>query len=665
MIQIATSARALVRARNAGFSSVALAGIFASCCSSALAAEATLHMESPDRHIKVEVQLDNHGSPHYSIVSAGKVVLEPSRLGLIRDDADFSTGLTFKAASGSERIEERYELLTSKRRNNHYVANRQVFHFETPSGKKLDVIFQVSNDGVAFRYVFPESSSEARKVTAEVTSFRFASQTRAWLQPIAAAKTGFGETNPSYEELYEQDVAVGTPSPTGAGWVYPALFRTDDTWLLVSESALARNYAGTRLKSTWRNPEYTIGFPDPLEGIHGGPVTPQSTLPWTMPWRVIAIGSLKTIVESTLGADVADKPQPGMTHGPYGPGKASWSWPLLGDDKTDFATSKRFIDYAASMGWRYTLIDALWDKQIGYAKVKELIDYARTKNVAILLWYNSAGDWNTAPQTPRNVMLTRESRIREFNRLREMGVAGLKIDFFAGDGQSTIAYYHDILTDAAPYGFVMNFHGSTLPRGWQRTYPNLMTMEAVRGLEFVTFYQGNAEDHPMHAAMLPFTRNVFDPMDFTPVVLDRINNIERRTTSAFELALSVLFTSGIQHYAEIPEGMAKAPPYVREFLKRVPSVWDDVKFIEGLPGKHVVMARRAEKRWYIAGINAGRAAKNLQLSLRDLPDVTSGSLITDADGGNLSFLERRVQLNAARTLDVTLQPRGGFVLVLE
>jgi alpha-glucosidase len=662
---IATQTRAVSRVRNVASRCIGAASIFAASFNSLHAAEATLHMESPDGHIKVEVQLDNDGSPHYSIASAGKVVLEPSRLGLIRDDANFASGLNLESVSASERIEDRYELLTSKRRNNHYVANRQVFHFAEPAGKKLDVIFQVSNDGVAFRYVFPESSREMRKVTSEVTSFRFASQTRAWLQPIAAAKTGFGETNPSYEEIYERDVAVGTPSPTGAGWVYPALFRTDDTWLLVSESALARNYAGTRLKSTWRNPEYTIGFPDPLEGVQGGPVMPQSSLPWTMPWRVIAIGSLKTIVESSLGTDVADKPASGMKRGPYGPGKASWSWPLLGDDKTDYATSRRFIDYAASLGWRYTLIDALWDKQIGYERVKELVDYARTKNVAVLLWYNSAGDWNTAPQTPRNVMLTRESRIREFNRLRDMGVAGLKIDFFAGDGQSTIAYYHDILQDAAPYGFVMNFHGATLPRGWQRTYPNLMTMEAVRGMEFVTFEQGNAEDQPTHAAMLPFTRNVFDPMDFTPVVLDRINNIERRTTSAFELALSVLFTSGIQHYAEIPEGLAKAPAYVREFLKRVPSVWEDVRFIEGFPGKHVVVARQGEKRWYVAGINGEREAKALQLSLRDLPDVTAGSLITDGEGGNMSFLERRVQLSANKTLDVTLKARGGFVLVLE
>lgn len=248
------------------------------------------------------------------------------------------------------------------------------------------------------------------------------------------------------------------------------------------------------------------------------------------------------------------------------------------------------------MGWRYCLIDALWDKQIGYQKLEDLIGYARDKGVGVLLWYNSAGDFDSAPQTPRNFLLTHERRGREFKRLKAMGVAGLKIDFFGGDGQSMIGYYLDILDDAEPFGFLINFHGAMLPRGWQRTYPHLMTVEAIRGLEFVTFEQKNADEEPKHAAMLPFTRNVFDPMDFTPMVLDRINGIQRRTTSAFELALSVMFTSGIQHYAEIPEGIAKAPPYVRGFLKGVPNVWDDTKFLDGYPGKFVVLARRGEGR---------------------------------------------------------------------
>jgi hypothetical protein len=285
--------------------------------------------------------------------------------------------------------------------------------------------------------------------------------------------------------------------------------------------------------------------------------------------------------------------------------------------------------------------------------------------VKILIWYNSAGSWNTTPLTPRDRLLTRQARRSEFAKIRDIDIAGVKVDFFAGDAQSTMAYYQDILADAAEAGLLVNFHGATLPRGWQRTWPNLMTVEAVRGMEFVTFEQKNAEDEPTHATMLPFTRNVFDPMDFTPVVLDRIRNIERRTSSAFELALSVLFTSGIQHYAEIPGGMAKAPDYVQDFLREVPASWDDVKFIDGFPGQYVVIARRAGQRWYVAGINAGPAPRKVRINLRELGAAGQGRLITDG-GDALGFRSDAFPLEKGRgTGEIEIRGRGGFVLVCE
>ena len=620
-------------------------------------------VQSPDGQLTVVFRLNPEQSPVYAIQQAGRTVLPESRLGLIREDEDFSKGLTLASESGVEPVRDDYEILTAKRRLNHYRANRQVFHLATASGKRLDLIFQVSNDGVAFRYYFPETDPVRHRLQQEVTSFHFPPGTRSWLQPIAAARTGWKGCNPSYEEYYQKNQPVGSPSPTGAGWVYPALFRAGDIWMLVSEGSLPENYCGTRLRSASPGGEYMVGFPDPREQFQGGPVNPESTLPWLTPWRFIVVGSLKTIAESTLGTDLASPPpKPAELKG--APGKASWSWPLLGDGSANFDTQKQFIDYAARMGWSYTLVDALWDRQIGYDKLKELVDYGRARSVKILVWYNSAGDWNTTPQTPRNRMLTHESRVQEFDRLKAMGVAGLKVDFFGGDGQSMIGYYHAILKDAEPYGFLMNFHGATLPRGWQRTYPHLMTMEAIRGLEFVTFDQKNADQEPTHAAMLPFTRNVFDPMDFTPMVLDRIQHIHRRTSSAFELALSVLFTSGLQHYAEIPEGMAKAPEYVRDFLKQVPSVWEDIRFLDGYPGEFVVLARRAGDRWCIAGINGGSAVKKLSLDLSALSATGSGTLITDGDGGNLSFRQEMVKVAPGQKWGLTLPPCGGFVLVL-
>lgn len=630
----------------------------------ALPASPVARLESPDRRLAVEFKLTDSGAPVYVILRDGSPVLRESRLGLVRDDADFTKGLKLQGTSPVEPVHDRYEILTAKRRVNTYDANRQVFHLQTAAGRPMDLIFQVSNDGVAFRYFFPDADATVRRLSAEVSSFHVLPGTRAWLQPMSVAKTGWESVNPCYEEYYAKDIPAGTRSPTGAGWVYPALFRTGDTWLLVSEGSLPRNYCGTRLAAESPDGHYTVAFPDPRENLPGGAVNPESTLPWLTPWRLIAVGSLKTLAESTLGTDLAvpSGPHPGPE---IVPGKASWSWPLLGDGSCNYDEQRRFIDYAAAMGWRYTLIDAHWDKQIGYERIKELIDYAAAKGVKILLWYNSAGSWCTAPQTPRNRLLTHEDRVKEFTRLQAMGVAGLKIDFFGGDGQSMIGYYHDLLEDAAPFGFLMNFHGATLPRGWQRTYPHLMTMEAIKGLEFITFDQKNADEEPAHAAMLPFTRNVFDPMDFTPVVLDRINQIERRTTSAFELALAVLFTSGIQHYAEIPAGMAKAPDYVQDFMKHLPAVWDDIRFLAGEPGKFVALARQGDGRWFVAGINGEAAVRTLTVDLAGLSPKNTGTLIADGAPGNLSFRRETITLGANRQLALTLPAHGGFVLTLD
>jgi hypothetical protein len=637
----------------------------------AMAVTPSYTVPSPDGRIVVTVSLaDAHAT--YTVNIGGKEILRQSRLGVLRDDADFTQGIDItpsfeKRAAKLEKVDDRYELLTSKRRQNVYRANRRVFEVKTAAGARMDIEFQVSNDGFAYRYVFPETSAAIHKISRETSSFNFLPDTRGWLQPIAPARSGWNETNPSYEEYYERDIPVGQPSLMGGAWVFPALFRSGDTWLLVSETGLRRNYCGSRLLAARRSSEYFIDFPGPLETSNGGPVTPQSTLPWITPWRFAVIGDLKTITESTLGTDLADPPAKGFKTTASGPGKASWSWPLLGDDNTVVKVQKRFIDYAAEMGWQYTLVDSAWDRQIGYDGLKELVEYGRPKNVKILIWYNSAGEWNTTPLTPRDRMYDPATRRAELQKIKDIGIAGVKVDFFAGDAQSTIAYYHDLLDDTARIGLSANFHGATLPRGWQRTYPNLMTMESVRGLEYNTFEQRNAEASPTHDAMLPFARNVFDPMDFTPVALDRLNNVvERRTSAAFELATAVLFTSGIQHYAEIPQGMAKAPVYVRDFLKRVPAVWDDVKYIDGFPGQYVVIARRAGKTWYVAGINADRQQpRKVKIDLKALGVTKQGALITDGIDF-LGFKSESFPLEKGASADeITMRPRGGFVLTLE
>ncbi len=623
-------------------------------------AQKSIVITSPDKNISVNC---NVAKAIYSISYKGELVLDNSKLGLIMEDADFSKDLKLIKASDARTVKENYTTLNVKKKNITYTATERVIETETTSGKKMNIIFRVSNDGVAFRYQFPGKSADLKHITSEATSFHFFDGTRAWLQPKTESQSGFQHSNPSYEAHYEMDIPTGKSSPGPNGWVYPALFKYKNTWLLITEAALGKTYCGTALQQNSPNNEYKINFPEDSERIPGRALKPESILPWQTPWRIIAIGSLKTIMESTLGTDLA-LPAKKMPDDFIKPGKASWSWVMEKDDSTIYRVQKRYIDFAADMKWQYCLIDAGWDKTIGYDSVRLLSDYAKQKNVGILLWYNSAGNWNTVPFTPHSKLLTHESRIREFSRLQSMGIKGIKIDFFGGDGQSFINYYQDILDDAATYHLLVNFHGATLPRGLERTYPNLMTTEAVEGYEMITFSQQNANIAPAHMVMCAMVRNVFDPMDFTPMNLYKIPHIKRATTAAFELATSVLFLSGIQHYAETPAGMSHVPEKVKDFLRNLPNHWDDVKFIDGYPGKLYVVARKSGDKWYVAAINGEKTEKNLSLDLSFLKNK-KGQLIASgkANGDEPSFDLKKIAIPSDGKLDITLKGNDGFVMV--
>ena len=620
------------------------------------------NVSSPDKKISVQFELKD-GNATYSVFFGSKQILSPSRLGIIREDEDFSTKLSLESASTIEIVTDNYTLGYGKRLNCSYIGNKKVFHVKSTTGQKMDIIFQVSNDGVAFRYYFPDQSTEIKKIKQEISSFHFLKATKAWLQHCPDAKTGWNLSQPSYEESYDMGIDVGTPAPFQAGWVFPALFNYDKYWFVVSETGLGKNYCASRLSQQSPDGEYSINFPQATENYTKGVVYPESVLPWYSPWRIIALGdNLATVTESTLGTDLAI-PAKYDASAYLKPGHSSWSWVILKDNATIFSVQKEFIDYAADMKWQYCLIDADWDTQIGYDKIKELADYAKTKNVGLILWYNSAGDWNTTPYHPRNLMVTKESRTREFQILKAFGIKGIKVDFFGADGQSMIAYYQDIMEDAAKYGILVNFHGCTLPRGWQRTYPNLVNMEAIKGYEFLTFEQKNADLEASHSCMLPFTRNIFDPMDFTPTCFSGIPNIKRVTTNGFELALSVMFVAGIQHFAEIPAGMAKVPGYVKTFMQELPNTWEDVKFIDGYPGKLVIIARKAGNNWYVAGMNGENIEKTVSIKLPFVKSTQSGQLITDgADNG--SFDNKVISIAPKQSIELKLKGNGGFVIKL-
>jgi len=618
---------------------------------------------SPDKNISVHFHISDDKNALYSIKYDDILIMQNSKLGIVREDEDFSRNLSLESVSDIEAVEDDYEMLQGKRSKCSYAGNKRVFHLKNASGKRIDIIFQVSNDGVAFRYYFPEKSDDVKKIAEEVSSFNFLPGTMGWVQPMTNAKTGWHQDQPSYEQHYKQNIEVDKLPANKAGWVFPALFNFDKYWMLITETAIDRNYCGSRLQRKSVGNEFFVGFPQDKEIFPSGPCYPESTLPWLTPWRIIAIGDgLKTIMESTLGTDLANPSRLKDTSF-IKPGRASWSWIILKDDSIVYDVQKRFIKLAADMNWEYCLVDADWDTKIGYDKIKELSEYAQSKGVGLLLWYNSAGTWNTVPYHPKSKLLTHEDRVKEFGRLKEMGIKGVKVDFFGGDGQSMMAYYQDIFEDAAQFGLVVNCHGCTIPRGWQRTYPNLVSMEAIKGFEFVTFEQVNADLEPNHSCIAAFIRNVFDPMDFTPVCFGEIPRIKRITTNGFELAVSVIFLSGVQHFAQTPESMAAVPDYIKDFMRDVPTCWDDTCFIDGYPGKLVVIARKSQDTWYVAGINGENVEKSINLELPFLKDTKTGILFTEG-ADNRSFEMQKITLTPGKPFAVTLKGNGGFVIKL-
>lgn len=614
-------------------------------------------VESPDKTIVLKIKLLG-GRMYYSIEKNRQPVLLSSPLGLQLSKVNLYEQLKVTGTGAGRKIEERYHSTTGKKSGIRYQATEKILKLANPGGIPLEIISRVSNDGVAFRYHIPAANIPEQELIVEKTAYHFPDTARSWLQPMSEAKTGWEQSNPSYEEDYFIDQQVGKPSK--AGWVYPALFRSNKEWVLITEAGVDSLHAATRLVNDSGKAEYRIGQPDPREIFPSGGLLSKVSGNWYSAWRIVTIGDLATITSSTLGTDLASPTKMKDLSFVKG-GQASWSWINSKDDFIVYAEQKRYVDYAAEMGWEYCLVDVNWDTKIGMDSIAILASYAASKKVGLILWYNSAGSWNTTPYHPRDQLLTRESRRATFDWLQKIGIKGVKIDFFGGDGQSVMAYYHAILKDAADYKLLVNFHGATLPRGWQRTYPHLVTAEAVKGFEMVTFGQEAADRQAVHCTMLPFTRNVFDPMDFTPMNLYQIpTSVKRKTSTAFELALSVLFWSGIQHYAESPEGMAKMPDFAKELLRSLPNYWDDMKWVEGYPGEYVVLARRYEKKWYIAGINASKESKTINLETGSYAFRTA-RLVVDGD----PFLREITYTKETLPETVTIAPNAGFVLELK
>lgn len=619
-------------------------------------------LSSPDGRIVVTVDVAQ-GHAFYSVSRDGKPMLDDSPLGIATSAADFTGGVLLAGSSPVRPFARSFDLHAGKTSRVDYRANEREFTLENDRGQRCSVLFRVSDDGVAFAYRLPGEGTT--QVLGETSGFALPRGATAFLSPMARAKSGWARTNPSYEDHYTHDMTPGTPSEYGAGWVLPALFRLDDDrWLLVSETGVGPEYTASHLAETASGEStYRIEFAPADHNLPQDDVCPTVPLPFTTPWRSVALGSLETLFENTLAQALAEPRYP--DRGVYRPGRATWSWLPLKDEATVFDVQKRFVEMAHRLGYEYCLVDALWDTQIGYDRMAELSDYARTLGVGLLLWYNSNGDWNDAPQSPRDRMNTPEARRQEMEWMQRHGIKGIKVDFFGGDKQAAMRLYDEILRDADRYGLYVNFHGTTLPRGWDVMYPNFATGEAVMGMEYVTFDQHNADLQPQHCTDLVFTRNVTAPMDFTPLMLntrlapDGRSGVERRTTAAFELALPVLFTSSVTHIGLTPENLATLPDEAIRYLALAPAAWNESRLLSGYPGRDAVVARRSGERWFVAGINGENRAKTLSFTLPAGAENRPAVLITDGPQPN-SLQAARITTSARTEIEVGAH--GGFVL---
>ena len=639
--------------------------VMAMLLGSSVASAENKQITSPDGKLVVTVA-DMDGRPSYSVSYDNVLFLKPSPLGMIANIGDFSSGMSLEKNVSTNKIDETYELASIKKSKVHYVANEAVFSF-TQQGKTIyDVIFRISNNDVAFKYkIYPQGETLSCVVKQEVTGFAFPDGTTTFLCPQSKPMGGFARTSPSYETSYTADDVAGK-NGWGEGYTFPCLFRNGDNgWVLVSETGVNGGYCASRLLGH-KGGVYTIGFPQEGEANGNGTVSPGIALPGETPWRTITVGkTLAPIVETTVPFDVVKPLYPAK--GEYTYGRGSWSWIIGMDGSTNYKEQLRYIDFSAAMGYQSVLVDALWDKQIGREKIEELAKYGKDKGVALYLWYNSNGYWNDAPQTPRGIMDNAIARRKEMKWMQSIGIRGIKVDFFGGDKQMTMQLYEDILSDANEYGLLVIFHGCTLPRGWERMYPNFASSEAVLASENLHFSQGSCDHEAFNATLHPFIRNTVGSMDFGGSALNKYYNADnaprgsRRVTSdVYALATAVLFQSPVQHFALAPNNLTDAPSWAIDFMKEVPTAWDEVRFIDGYPGKYVILARRHGDKWYIAGVNAQKETLKLKVNL---PMFSNGEKVRlFSDDKALQGGVKQIEIGKKQELQLAIPCNGGVLI---
>lgn len=640
---------------------------------------------SPDGKLQVNVTCAD-GKPVYTVTYNGKPCMKTSPLGLNTNIGDFTKDLSLSNCSAVEPVKTDYTLYNIKRKNNHYEANQQIYTFSQNGKEVLKAIFQVSNSNIAFRYEILNSMKEAKcaVVNDEATGFFMNDGTTTFFCPQMGEMTGFARTAPSYETHYTADETMGK-NGWGQGYTFPCLFKAPGNndrpvWILVSETGV-NNYPGCKIVNNGAG-NYKISFPSQKENNGYGSTGAQISLPDKTPWRTLTVSdNLKDIVETTVTWNVLSTEQNNDARinkmrevHKAGYGRGAWSWIIADDASCNFDTQKEYIDFAAAMGWESLLIDAQWDRQIGRDRIAELAKYGKEKGVYLYLWYNSNGNWNDAPQTPRNCLNTAAVRQAEMEWLEKTGIRGIKVDFFGGDKQCTMQLYYDILFDAMKHGIKVIFHGCTLPRGWEYIFPNYVASEAVRASENLRFSQGECDREAMDATFLPFLRNAVGSMDFGGSTLNWYYNKynqpgkgggHRITSDVFALATAVLFQSPVQHFSMAPNNLADAPAWALDFMKQVPTTWEDIRFIDGYPGKYVVLARKSQQgKWYLTAVNGTKETLKLKLPVDMFAVGQTVNVYSDKATKEVTPAGsvKKVKIGKKQTMEAVIPVNGAFLV---
>lgn len=620
-------------------------------------------IESPDKQLRVDLHIDAN-KLFYSVNFKGQTVLEKSPLGFISNEGDFINGISFESSTDSV-IEKQYTQDRIKVSTVSYYANVLKTTFSNADKKSFSVTFQVSNNDIAFRYELPVwKETRSVVIQKEHTGYKFPSTTTSFLSTMMKPMTGFARTAVSYESGYSIDAPIAS-AKSDFGFVFPGLFKVqDNSWVLLSETGVTSAYCASHLSEISPEGVFYVSYPQQEQNNGFGSTGAALSLPGSTPWRTITIGdNLSPIVKTTIPFDVVEPLYAPSQN--YEFGKSTWSWIVWQDQSMNWDDQIKYIDLASALKYPYILIDALWDTNIGKDRMEKLIQYANSKNVDVFLWYNSNGAFNDAPQGPRNFMSTSIARKKEMKWLQKVGVKGLKVDFFGGDKQETMRLYEDILSDANDYGLMIIFHGATLPRGWERLYPNFVGSEAVLASEMLIFSQYARDNEAIFATLHPFIRNAVGSMEFGGVFLnkfltkDNSSRNKRLTTDGFQLATAVMFQNPIQPFALTPNNLTEAQPFLLDFMKRVPTTWDEVRLIDGYPGQYAIIARRHKEQWYLAGVNAKKESVQLKIDISMLKNK-SLKIINDDMNKNPTIKDIKPDKNGL--YEVTIQPNGGFVI---